>query len=80
MERNNYVGITLNHWWLVKEKHHDRTQHKTFYTLENQANGQVIENVRKESIELCLSGKSQVSKLLSMRMKRKNINSNQGWW
>lgn len=47
MERNNYVGITLNHWWLVKEKHHDRTQHKTFYTLVNQANGQVIENVRK---------------------------------
>lgn len=80
MERNNYVGITLNHWWKVVAKHYDTKQNHTFYTLENQANGQVIENVRKESIELCLSGKSQVSKLLSSRMKRKNINSNQGWW
>ena len=80
MERNNYVGITLNHWWKVVDKHYDAKQNHTFYTLENQANGQVINNVRKESIDLCLSGKSQVSKLISMRMKRKNINSNQGWW
>ena len=80
MGKDNYVGKILNHWWLVTEKHHDIKQHKTFYTLVNQANGQIINNVNKESIENCLSGKSQVSKLISMRMKRKNINSNQGWW
>lgn len=80
MGTNNYVGLTLNHWWLVKEKHHDRTQHKTYYTLENQANGQVLENVRKETIEGVILGKWQVSKLISTRMKKKNLNTQQGWW
>ena len=80
MGRNNYVGITLNHWWLVTEKHHDTKQNRTFYTLENQANGQVLENVRKETIEGVIEGKWQVSKLISFRMKKKNLNTQQGWW
>lgn len=80
MEKDKFLGQVLNHWWKVVARHYDNKQNRSFYTLENQANGQVISNIRKESIELCLSGKSQVSKLISMRMKRKNINSNQGWW
>lgn len=79
-QKDKYLGLTLNAWWLVKSKHYDTKQNRTFYTLVNQANGQVLENVRKETIDGVILGKWQVSKLISTRMKKKNLNTQQGWW
>lgn len=80
MGKDKFLGQVLNAWWLVESKHYDSKQNRTFYTLKNQANGQVLENVRKETLEGVVEGRWQVSKLISTRMKRKNLNTQQGWW
>jgi len=79
-QEDKLIGLVLNVWWLVKEKHYDTKQNRTFYTLVNQANGQTLENVRKETIEGVINGRWQISKLISTRLKKKNINAQQSWW
>ena len=77
-QKDKYLGLVLNAWWLVKSKHYDTKQNRTFYTLENQANGQIIQNVRKETIDGVIDGKWQISKLIATRMKKKNMHQ-WGW-
>jgi len=76
---SKYIGMTLNTWWEVINTHYDKNKH-CFFTLKNKANGIVIENVDCRTIRNIVSGKTQVSKLISKRLTKRNITSNQSWW
>lgn len=68
----DYTGLVINHWWLVSNRRRNKVSSKVVYTLTNQANGQVVDNVQETTITRVLSGEIQISKLISKRIKKAN--------
>lgn len=72
----DYTGQVVNHWWLVSNRRTRKESNKIVYTLTNQANGRVLDNVQQSTIELAISGKVEISKLINKRLNKANKN----WW
>lgn len=68
----DYTGLVINHWWLVSNRRRNKVSSRIVYTLTNQANGQVVDNVQETTITRVLSGKIQISQLISKRIKKAN--------
>lgn len=68
----DYTGLVINHWWLVSNRRRNKVSSKVVYTLTNQANGQVVDNVQETTITRVLSGEIQISKLICKRIKKAN--------
>lgn len=75
----DYTGLVINHWWLVSNRRRNKVSSKVVYTLTNQANGQVVDNVQETTITRVLSGEIQISKLISKRIKKANGREAYNW-